>query len=168
MAKHGSDRTKIVQILSESPLVGGACKKVGIARSTFYRWMKDNPDFRNAVDRALESGRSHLCEFAESSLLKKIKEGDIGATKFFLSNNDPRYIPKRSVYMDPPPTEEERRLIEMVRYRKKRAETSEWLDESQQLLERFMKEKLTPEERSQLIEAFGKDEKKSGFPLDLT
>lgn len=37
-----------------------ACKAEGIARSSYYLWLADDPDFAKAVDDALESGTDLL------------------------------------------------------------------------------------------------------------
>lgn len=100
MARHSDDKSKLIRILEETPLVNYACKKVGIGRTTFYRWMHSNPDFRREVERALESGRAQWNEVAESSLMKNVKNGMMDAVKFYLVNNDERYTPKRAA---PPP-----------------------------------------------------------------
>ena len=97
-------RNKVLEILSETPLVNYACKKVGISRMTFYRWRKDNLDFRTEADRLLSLGRENVGEMAEASLIKNIKDGKMDAIRFFLQNNDPRYMAKRTVYVEPPKT----------------------------------------------------------------
>jgi len=96
MARRSYDKSKLIQILETTPLVNYACKKVGVGRTTFYRWMKDNLDFRREVERALEAGRSQWNEVAESSLMKNVKDAKMDAIKFFLVNNDPRYRPKHA------------------------------------------------------------------------
>ncbi len=99
MARFSDEKNQLIQILMETPMVNLACKKVGIGRATYYRWIKDNPRFKKEVNRALEYGRSYWNEIAESGLLKNIKNGDMSAIKYFLSNNDKRYTPKRSIYV---------------------------------------------------------------------
>lgn len=102
---HKSDvKSKLIEILSETPFIGYACKKVGIARATFYRWMKDNLEFKKQIEKALKDGRESMCEIAESMVLKKGREGDLRANIFILQNNDKRYTPKRSIFVEPPKT----------------------------------------------------------------
>ena len=103
MARHSDDKSKLIRILEETPLVNYACKKVGIGRTTFYRWVHSNPDFRREVERAIESGRSQWIEVAESALMKNVKNGTMDAVKFFLVNNAEQYAPKRP---SPPPDSE--------------------------------------------------------------
>ena len=60
-------------------VVTTACKQVGIARSTFYEWLKD-PNFKKQVDDV----QNIALDFAESQLHKQIKEGNTTATIFLL------------------------------------------------------------------------------------
>ena len=101
MARSSDERSKIIEILSENPSVHYACKKTGIARATHYRWMKDNAEYRTAINRALKEGRTQWTENAEAVLMKKVRDGNMRAVTYYLSHNDARYIPKRSVYSEP-------------------------------------------------------------------
>ena len=98
----GYARIKIIEYLNEKPFLSHACKKSGVARATVYRWMKDNAQFRKEVESSLDLGRKNMCDVAEASLFKKTADGDISAIKFVLQNNEPRYIAKRSIYVEPP------------------------------------------------------------------
>jgi len=96
------DKSKIIEFLSERPFQSHACKKIGLSKATFYRWVKDNPEFRKEVEKALQYGRSNMCDVAEAMLMKRTTEGDMNAIRFVLKNLDPRYMDKRSVYVEPP------------------------------------------------------------------
>lgn len=61
-------------------IVTSACKEVGIGRTQFYEWRKNDPSFDRAVS---EIGEVSL-DFAESQLLKQIKSGNTSATIFYL------------------------------------------------------------------------------------
>lgn len=100
--RSGYVRGKIIEYLDEKPFLSHACKKSGVSRATIYRWMKDNVQFRNEVEYALSLGRKNMCDVAEASLFKKTADGDMPAIRFVLQNNEPRYIAKRSVYVEPP------------------------------------------------------------------
>jgi len=102
------DQSKFVKVLEEAPFVSYAAKKVGMARSTIYRWKKSNPEFREQFDKALNSGREHLIDIAEMALVEKIKGKDMGAIKFFLQHNDKRYRPVRTAFIPPAPPPEEK------------------------------------------------------------
>lgn len=61
-------------------VVSTACNAIGMARSTFYEWLKTDPEFKEAVDDIQE----YAIDIAESSLLKNIKEGDTTSIIFYL------------------------------------------------------------------------------------
>lgn len=95
MAKHNDEQSKIVKILEEHPHISYACKKVGISRMSFYRWMKGNLSFRMQVNDAMENGRAYWTEVAEAVVLKSMKEGKSADAKWYLTHNDPRYMDER-------------------------------------------------------------------------
>ena len=107
MARNNDTRSKILEILAENPFISYACRKVGISRLTFYRWKKDNVEFRKKVELALTDGRDQLVEIAEIGLIKSAKAGNIGAIKFILENNSLRYARKYSIDPIPPKQREE-------------------------------------------------------------
>jgi predicted DNA-binding transcriptional regulator AlpA len=61
-------------------IVTQACKVVGIARVTHYRWMKDDDEYRDAVEKLGDVA----LDFAESKLHKLIDQGNPAATIFYL------------------------------------------------------------------------------------
>jgi hypothetical protein len=97
MAKNLDHRSKLLELLAENPSISAVCRKIGINRMRFYRLKKDDADFRAKVKLAMIDGRSQWIEIAELGLMKKVREGDLGAIKYFLSNNDPRYMPKSPI-----------------------------------------------------------------------
>jgi hypothetical protein len=96
-----SDKSKLLELLAETPIVSFACKKIGLDRSTYYRWYKDNKDFRDQADRILGIGRIRINDMAESVIIKKINADDVRSSIFWLEHNEPRYKPVRTTYVDP-------------------------------------------------------------------
>lgn len=85
MPKHEEDvqkdKEKMLESLKEcSGIVTFACEKVGLSRQTFYRWCRDDPEFKERVDAINEL----QIDVAEASLLKKIQKGDTTAIIFYL------------------------------------------------------------------------------------
>ena len=95
------EKSKLLQVLSETPLVSLACKKTGIARATFYRWYKDDKGFRDSVLQIVDIGRKNINDLAESMLFKEMQKGNMNAIRFWLQYNDPRYRPVRTQYVEP-------------------------------------------------------------------
>jgi len=61
-------------------VVTSACKKVGISRTTFYKYLKDDKVFEKEV----QSIEDIAIDFAESQLHKQIQDGNTTATIFYL------------------------------------------------------------------------------------
>jgi len=76
-------------------VVTAACKSVDIARETHYRWMREDSDYKAAVE---ELGDVAI-DFAESQLHKQIKEGNSTATIFFLKTKGKKrgYVERQEV-----------------------------------------------------------------------
>jgi hypothetical protein len=61
-------------------VVSTAVKMVGLHRATFYEWVKNDPEFKQAVDDITENA----LDFAETALHSKIRGGDTTAIIFYL------------------------------------------------------------------------------------
>jgi hypothetical protein len=61
-------------------IVTAAAKAVGIDRTTHYLWLKDDEEYKAAVD----SIQDITLDFAESQLHKQIKDGEVTSTIFYL------------------------------------------------------------------------------------
>lgn len=60
--------------------VSETCKSVGISRETFYRWQREDNDFRSKVEETNEAN----IDFAEATLLRNIREGKETSLIFYL------------------------------------------------------------------------------------
>jgi hypothetical protein len=67
-------------------VVTTACKNVGLARNQHYLWLKEDPEYAEAV-RDLDD---LVLDFAESQLHKQIKDGNHTSTIFFLKTRGKR------------------------------------------------------------------------------
>lgn len=95
MRKTDGNMKKMIEYLERTPVVESACAKLGISRSTYYRWIESDAEFKKKVEVALQQGRSVVDDVAESHLISGIKGGNMAAVKFWLANNNDRY--KKSV-----------------------------------------------------------------------
>ena len=79
--RNSHKKEQMLEALEKSlGIVSTACKMVDVGRTTHYQWMKDDPEYKKAVD-ALQEG---VLDFAESHLYKLVKEGNPAATIFLL------------------------------------------------------------------------------------
>tara|TARA_Y100000593_G_scaffold12383_1_gene22703 strand:- start:5495 stop:5848 length:354 start_codon:yes stop_codon:yes gene_type:complete len=82
MNKYGHIKKEaVLQALEKSlGIVTTAVKSVGIARSTFYKWINEDEDFAKKV----KDIENITLDFAESQLHKQIQDGNTSATIFYL------------------------------------------------------------------------------------
>lgn len=59
-----------------------SCEEVGISRDTFYRWLREDEEFK----RDVESVNDIQIDFVENKLMQKIKEGSDAAIIFFMKH----------------------------------------------------------------------------------
>jgi hypothetical protein len=95
------EKSKFIEYIRETPLVSFACKRVGISRATYYRWFNGDKDFRDQIQKVLRQGRDNINDLAEATLIKMIKGENFNATRFWLQNNNKRYVPVRTTYVEP-------------------------------------------------------------------
>ena len=89
-------KKEIVAALVETPFIFRVCKKFGVARSTFYKWLKDDKKFAEDVTVALREGKRSMNELAISSLVKRVSDGHFPAIRYFLQHNHGDYrMPER-------------------------------------------------------------------------
>lgn len=85
------NRQLMVEQLKKTPVVQIACEKVGVARSTFYRWKDEDPKFAKKADEALAEGVSLINDMAESQLLSAIRDRNISAIFYWLNHRHSAY-----------------------------------------------------------------------------
>ena len=73
-------KAMIVALEQSLGIVTTACLIVGIDRKTHYNWLKDDKEYKAAV----ESIQDITLDFAESQLHKQIKDGEVTSTIFYL------------------------------------------------------------------------------------
>jgi len=61
-------------------IVSASIEKAGIVRSTHYKWMDEDADYRKGVEDVTE----YVIDFAESKLHNQINDGNLTATIFYL------------------------------------------------------------------------------------
>jgi hypothetical protein len=107
-----NDKTKFLSELADLPNVSVICRRMGIARSTIYRWREEDAKFAKMMDKSISHGREGVCDLAEGVVVGRMKKGDLNAAKYWLDNNDKRYYKPRRPVAAPPM----RGPIQTVRY----------------------------------------------------
>ena len=72
-----------------------ACKQTDTPRSTYYKWLKEDEDFAQAVKEI----ENIALDFAESQLHSQIKDGSTSATIFYLKTKGKKrgYVEKSEI-----------------------------------------------------------------------
>lgn len=74
-------KRRMVEALRQSlGIVTTACERAGVSRATHYRWLTEDPKYKEAVSDLGEVA----VDFAESSLFEQIRKHEAAATIFFL------------------------------------------------------------------------------------
>ncbi len=89
--KTEENKARLVEQLKKTPIVQIACEKEGVGRASYYRWRKEDPEFADAADEAMCTGKSLISDLAESQLIKAIRDGNMTAIIYWLKNQHPDY-----------------------------------------------------------------------------
>lgn len=89
--KQDKQKELVIEQLKKTPIVQVVAEKVGIHRSTIYRWKAADPDFAQAVDDAMEQSISLINDLAESQLISAIKDKNITAIIYWLKHHHKAY-----------------------------------------------------------------------------
>lgn len=74
------EKEDLIFALSQtSGIVSSACRSANVSRMTYYRYYNEDPEFREKADDIKELQK----DFAESLILKKMKEGDTTMLIFY-------------------------------------------------------------------------------------
>lgn len=114
-----ADKKKLIEQLKKMPIVQVACKQIGIPRSTFYRWRKEDADFAAECDVSLEQSAGMINDMAESQLINAIKNQNMTAIIFWLKHHHKAYETRLNVQgnieLTPKPlSEEQKKMIEQA------------------------------------------------------
>lgn len=87
----------LLEKLKETPVVEIACRKIGIARATYYRWRISDEKFAKEAELALEAGSALVNDMAESQILTAIKDQNMTAIIYWLNHHHPAYATRIEV-----------------------------------------------------------------------
>lgn len=87
----------LLQHIEKTPIVEVVCQKVGIGRTTLYRWLHEDESFAKEYSEAFGTGVDLISDLAESKLIGKIQEGDMTAVKLWLGTHRKDFASKVEV-----------------------------------------------------------------------
>ena len=108
-------RDSMIVALKEMPIVQIACKKVGVGRTTYYRW-RENKKFAKEADTAIAEGEAFITDMSESGLISLVRDRNFQALQLWLRHHHPKYSNKVEVnghltYSDEELTPEQMALV---------------------------------------------------------
>lgn len=85
----------LAALAANSGIVASACRAANVSRTTYYRYYNEDPEFRERADDVKELQK----DFAESLILKKMKEGDTTMIIFYAKTQmkDRGYVERREL-----------------------------------------------------------------------
>lgn len=98
-----SQKEKLLEHLTESGNVSFACKRVGLERKTFYRWIEADSAFSDDANVSIALGKSFVNDLAHTQLIRKMQEGDMQAVRLQLVSCHPDYRIRPPIRMDDHP-----------------------------------------------------------------
>jgi len=96
MTDNDIHKRAMIEALEKSlGIVTTACKSVGISRETHYRWLREDEQYKDAVDDISDVA----LDFAESQLHKQIQNGEVSSTIFYLKTKGKKrgYVERQEV-----------------------------------------------------------------------
>jgi predicted transcriptional regulator len=94
-SRHIKKESMIKALEQSLGIVTVACKKADIPRSTFYKWLKEDEEFKKQVIDI----ENIALDFAESQLHKQISDNSTSATIFYLKTKGKKrgYIERQEI-----------------------------------------------------------------------
>lgn len=110
-----STRQAKEQFVAMFEKVGGSSvslvsEQTGISRDTFYRWLREDNEFKEKIDHV----KYHLNDLVEDILMLKILQGDGPSVRFYLSRKHPGYKTHNEVYFYPTKDSGEKTLEDLL------------------------------------------------------
>jgi hypothetical protein len=88
-------KEKLLKDIAQLGIIYLSCIKIGVDKSTYYRWKEKDKKFKKLADEAERIGNENICDVAESMLVQNIKKGDQRAIEFTLIRRSKKYKPKK-------------------------------------------------------------------------
>lgn len=104
----------VIQQFKKIPIIQVVCEKIGISRSTYYRWREKDKSFTKQADKALNQGLGFINDMAESQLINAIRNQNLTAVFYWLNHRHSAYNNKVEIttkIKDESLTEDQQKLI---------------------------------------------------------
>lgn len=84
-------KKEILEQLRHTPIIQVVCEKMGIPRSTLYRWRDEDEDFDDEILEAIDEGDRFLDDMVESKFMALINDKYWPAINSYITKKHPKY-----------------------------------------------------------------------------
>ena len=137
-----NEKTKqlILEQLHKLPIIQVICERVGISRSTLYRWRDESPEFRSNLEEAIAEGEALINDMSESQLISLIKDKNYQAISFWLRRRHPKFKDRLEInasihtvaeQLSPEQESVVRQALELAKFNSKNSDESKLIDTEQ-------------------------------------
>ena len=89
--RQSEQKKTLIQTFKQMPIIEIACRKCGVNRSTYYRWLEDDQDFKEESVHAISEGEEFISDKTEAQLISLAGDKNLGAIKYWLSHHRSKY-----------------------------------------------------------------------------
>jgi hypothetical protein len=97
MKKNDETKQIFLEQLKKTPIVQIACEKLGLGRSTLYRWREEDRNFAKQMSEAILEGHLLVNDLAESQLIGAVKDRNLSAIMYWLRHHHVDYKTKLEI-----------------------------------------------------------------------
>jgi len=115
--KNNKTKQLLLEQLKKTPIIQMAVEKLGVGRTSFYRWKLEDKEFAKAVEEAILEGELLINDLSEVQLINLIRDQNFPAIRLWLQVHSKKYSTKVEVtghlnVKEEPLTPEQEELVE--------------------------------------------------------
>jgi len=107
--KRDRQKKRFIAALTAQGTVFHAAQAAGISRQTAYRWQRDDPEFADQWDEAIENA----VDVVESVIYQKALSGDVIAAIFYLKAQRPKFRDRLNIDVEQVKSEIQERVAQL-------------------------------------------------------
>lgn len=94
-------KAEFIERLKQAPIIQLVCEKMGIPRSTLYRWKDEDLDFDDDIADAISEGQQFMDDIVENKFMALVNDKHWPAIHCYITRRHPKYrLDKKSELHD--------------------------------------------------------------------
>lgn len=94
-------KAEFIEQLKQAPIIQLVCEKMGIPRSTLYRWKDEDLDFDDDIADAMSEGQQFMDDIVENKFMALVNDKHWPAIHCYITRRHPKFrIDKNSEISD--------------------------------------------------------------------